>query len=126
MAARFFKAVSYGPFGWIQAVVGGFVLGAAAFLVLDAFTREHNLPLPLLLELALCGAAAFLAGAAAANYVIGRRILDNAELQAKILAGEVSPAPRADLPGIDLLDRSGKATGETRTRESKVRTDERA
>lgn len=124
--ARFFRAVGYGPFGFIQPPVVGFILGTGAFLLRDAFVSEHNVivELPLLLTLALGSALAFLTAAIAANYAIGRRIRDELELQAGIHAGQASlvPTPRAELPGIDLLARSGTATADTRIRETEART----
>ena len=125
---RVLKAVSYGPFGSIQSAVVGFILGTVAFRVRDAFVAEHNVvvELPLLLMLSLGGALALLTVAMAANYMIGRRVRDEVELQARILAGEafMIPTPRADLPGIDLLVSNGATPRDGRKREAEARTRE--
>lgn len=126
--ARTLKAVSCGPFGLIQSAIVGFIAGTVAFLIRYAIVAEHN-PLeglPLLITLALGTTAAAVAVATAANYVIGRRIRDDTELQAKILAGEVlvPPIRRADLPGIDLLVRSGPVASRAGVEEAEARTKE--
>ena len=126
--ARTLKAVSCGPFGLIQSAIVGFIAGTIAFVIGYAIVAEQNPveALPLLVTLAFGAAAGAIVVATAANYVIGRRIRDETELRAKILAGEVlvPPIRRADLPGIDLLARSGRPASDARVEEPEARTRE--
>ena len=126
--ARTLKAVSSGPFGLIQSAIVGFIAGTIAFVIGYAIVAEQNPVegLPLLVTLAFGAAAGAIVVATAANYVIGRRIRDETELRAKILSGEVlvPPIRRADLPGIDLLARSGRPASDARVEEPEARTRE--
>ena len=105
-------ACSYGPFGYFHAALVGFVFGSVAFLAAGALLERNPgqlNELPILLICA-CGASALLVVLAfAGNYVIGRQIRDEVELQRAIFgAGTLPPAqPRPDVPGFDLRPEPG-------------------
>jgi hypothetical protein len=100
-------ACSFGPFGYFQAALVGFVLGTVVFLAVDAAVNpapgQLN-ELPIFFTCA-CGSSVLLVCLAfAGNYLIGRRIRDEVELERAIFgAGTLPPPqPRPDVPGLDL------------------------
>ena len=102
------RAISYGPFGYVQAAATGFVAASILFVIGDAILpQQHDVlqELPLLLMLAALGAAALVLIAAFANVLIGRRVRDELQLRNEIFGGGdlPPPRPRPDVPGIDLI-----------------------
>jgi hypothetical protein len=101
------EACSYGPFGYLQAIVIGFISGSIAFLIGDAAFNSapgQKSELPILLAFAGGGALLLMGLAIFGNYLIGRRVRDEVELEREIFGGGTLPpaCPRPDVPGIDL------------------------
>ena len=117
--ATVLQAMSYGPVGYLQAAIVGFILATAVFVAVDASLKEHNvvLELPILLVAASTGAGAGVAVGAVANFLIGRRIRDERELQKKIFGGRElpPPVPRPDVPGIELAPSKRNPSPQVRT-----------
>jgi hypothetical protein len=102
--------VCYGPLSYLQPIIVGFIAGSVIFLIGDLARTEANVveELPLVLISAGAGAAGLLLFALAANFVIGKRVLDELELQEAVFGGGVlpPPRPRPDVPGIDIMKAS--------------------
>ena len=120
-AAAFRKAMSYGPVGYVQAAIAGFIVACLLFLVFDAAVTQHNVIQELRLLLVISGttAGAVLLSAIIANYIIGRRVLTESELHRKIFAdGKLPPpTPCPDVPRIDLRPANDAAVARFRANE---------
>lgn len=82
-------AISYGPFGYLQSAVVGFILGTVLFLLLFKSDSGDGgtAMLPVLLMCAGGLSMLLLLGAVGGNYVIGRRIREARELSNALFAG---------------------------------------
>jgi hypothetical protein len=100
-------ASSYGPFGHLQALLVGFIVGSIAFLIGDAAlnpTPGQRTELPIFLAFAGGASVLLLCLAIVGNYLIGRRIREEVELERTMFAAGTLPPPLPvpDEPGIDL------------------------
>ena len=95
------NALRYGPFGYVASAVVGFVVGNGLFLAGDAIVNETpganpSLEAPLLLAFAGVTALIFLILAIFGNYLVGRAIRKELELQRQEFSGKVIPPPPFD------------------------------
>jgi putative effector of murein hydrolase len=75
--------MSYGPFSYLLSLAFGFVMGVVGFLTWGAIhDRYADIdPMPIFVVWAGVPAAVLLVATAIANYFIGRRIIEELELQ---------------------------------------------
>lgn len=109
-------AAAYGPFNCPKWAVLGCVVGTICFMITDAIVNAHPGQLdevPTVLTCAAVGAILLPLIAFIANYVIGRPIRDELDIQRAVFAGGKlpPPRPRPDVPGIMLGKSVSKAAG---------------
>jgi hypothetical protein len=108
--AAVFDAISYGPVGFIQSAVIGFIVASLLFLIGDASVNQHNVvqELPLFLLIVAAGALAGLLVAVVLNYQIGRQIRDERELEKRVSAGSPNPVAKPKPRALDISPANGR------------------
>lgn len=103
--AETFDAMAYGPVGFAQSALVGFISASVAFLIGDASVKQRDVvhELPVFLLIAAAGTLAGLLVAVAVNYAIGRRIRAERELQKRVhvVATDPSKLVSSHVSGFD-------------------------
>jgi hypothetical protein len=110
------SAISYGPFGVLQSLLVGFLLGCLVFVIGDALVSPdpgHVGDLPALLLCVGGGTALVLAVAMAENYRIGKAVRQQMELDRATFSGTHIPPPLFDENG-DRMAAGTKRAGQAR------------
>jgi hypothetical protein len=102
---KFVTAISYGPFRYLPASTLGLVLGSIGFLAgyLLVDDSEFFAGLSGLLTFAGGGAVLLSLGAVSANFVMGKRVLEEVGLRDTIFAQGGSLPPAVDAGRYDLV-----------------------
>jgi hypothetical protein len=103
-------ATAYGPFNCLKWAVCGSVAGTVGFLLFKALSTpnpDQGGEMATVLVCAAAGAVLLSLIALIADYIIGRPLYSEDEIQREIFAGGSLPPPRRrpDVPGISLGQR---------------------
>jgi hypothetical protein len=113
--------IAYGPYGFLQSLVAGFIAGCVLFLIGDPiFSATPGIgDLPALLVCAGGAATITVAVAMAVNYQIGKAVLQQIELGRAAFAGAQPTPPAFDDLGNKLPAQTGwRAASQVQRREA--------